>query len=114
MQDYRKIIQEIEDSLKNREVLKKNIWEWDKKYVLGVGLPKLGIAFESGKGAIIRDFEGKQYLDFMGQLKEIDFLLHLNARGDTVNLGFTPPLCINTDDVDRGMSILKEALGKVC
>lgn len=67
MEDYGRIIQKIENSLQEREALKKNIWEWDKKYVLGVGLPELGIAFESGKGAIIRDFEGKEYLDFMGQ-----------------------------------------------
>lgn len=67
MQDYGKIIQEIEDSLKDRETLKKNIKEWDKKYVLGVGLPELGIAIESGEKALVRDFEGKEYLDFMGQ-----------------------------------------------
>jgi len=53
MPDYKKIIREIEDCLEDREVLKKNIREWDKKYVLGVGLPELGI--------------GKEYLDFMGQ-----------------------------------------------
>lgn len=71
MQDYGRIIQEIENSLQEREALKKNIWEWDRKYVLSVGLPELGIAFESGEGAIIRDFEGKEYLDFMGQTLNI-------------------------------------------
>jgi len=67
MPDYKKIIREIEDCLEDREVLKKNIREWDKKYVLGVGLPELGIVVESGEKALIRDFEGKEYLDFMGQ-----------------------------------------------
>jgi len=67
MPDYQRIIQQIGDSLKEREALKKNIWDWHKKHVLGVGLPELGIAFESGEGATVRDFEGKEYLDFMGQ-----------------------------------------------
>jgi len=42
MADYKKVIEEIEDSLRDRESLKKNIWEWHKKHVLGVGLPELG------------------------------------------------------------------------
>jgi 4-aminobutyrate aminotransferase-like enzyme len=67
MQSYHKIIREIEGSLEDRETLKGSVWEWDRKHVLGVGLPELGIGFESGEGAIIRDFEGKEYLDFMGQ-----------------------------------------------
>jgi len=67
MADYKKVIEEIEDSLRDRESLKKNIWEWHKKHVLGVGLPELGVAFESGEGVRVRDFEGKEYLDFMGQ-----------------------------------------------
>ncbi len=67
MKNYKEIIRNIEDSLKDRDALKKMIWEWDEKHVLGVGLPELGIAFESGEGVIIRDFDGKEYLDFMGQ-----------------------------------------------
>lgn len=67
MRDYRKIIENIENSLKDRESLKGKIWEWDRNHVLGVGLSELGIAFESGEGAIIKDFDGKEYLDFMGQ-----------------------------------------------
>lgn len=70
-EDYLKVIQEIEESVKERDTLKKEVWNWDRKHVLGVGVPGLGIAFESGEGVIIRDFEGKEYLDFMGQTRNV-------------------------------------------
>jgi len=79
MYRYGRIIQKIENSLKERASLKRNIWEWDRKHVLHVGLPELGIAFESGEGAIIRDFEEKEYLDFMGQTRNV-FVGHHNKK----------------------------------
>jgi len=53
--------------MKEREDLEREILQMDHDYVLGVGLEKMPIVFESGKGVVIRDIRGREYLDFMAQ-----------------------------------------------
>ena len=45
----------------------KQIREWNEKFVLGVGLPEFDAVFTDGDGAIIKDINGKEYLDFGAQ-----------------------------------------------
>jgi len=106
----------VENSAKVGEYFMGQLKELEENFealgdVRGKGL-LVSLEIVKDKKSKVPDFEvAEKITNFC---KENGFLLHLNARGDTVNLEFTPPLCINTADVDRGMSILKEALGKVC
>ncbi len=43
------------------------IKKWDEEHVLHVGLPEMGVYFVDGEGAIIKDIDGKEYLDFGAQ-----------------------------------------------
>jgi len=63
------------------------------------------------KKSKIPDFEAAEKITNL--CKEKGFLFHLNARGDTANLLFSPPLCITTEDVDRGVGILREVLRSI-
>lgn len=51
----------------SKNVSIEQIKKWDKEYVLNVGLPEMGIIFDDGEGAIIKDVQGKEYLDFGAQ-----------------------------------------------
>jgi len=70
----------------------------------------LSLEIVKDKRSKLPDFEtAKRITDFC---KEKGVLFHISARGDTTNLLFTPPLCITTRDVDKGMRVLREALVK--
>jgi len=78
--------------------------------VRGKGL-LLSLEIVKDKRSKLPDFETAATItDFC---KEKGFLFHLSARGDTANLLFTPPLCIATEDIDKGVRALREALVKV-
>ncbi len=58
---------------------KKEILAITKKHVLGVGLEETGLVFVNGKGALIEDIDGKQYLDFGAQTLNV-FVGHGHKR----------------------------------
>ena len=74
--------------------------------VRGVGL-LLAIEIVDSKKTKIPDMEIAKKI--YNVCVEEGLLLHLNGRGDTVNLGLTPPLIITKEQVDKAVSIFRKA-----
>lgn len=56
-----------------------NIKKWDNDHVLHVGLPEMGVFFVDAEGAVIKDVDGKEYLDFGAQTLNV-LIGHKNQR----------------------------------